>query len=160
MSNFRKLLEFLLLQESHNEHNLSYQGAYRAPAKDDSSPIWYMNQNAYPDDFYSLPIAVAARYYGDGNAKNDLGVMSLIRALHNRPKAKVRIYRAVPKFRSTDMEQIDTINPGDWVTIWRHYAISHGEAVLQGKYKILSKVVPASTLYTDGNSLYEFGWNP
>lgn len=53
-----------------------------------------------------------------------------------------------------------TINPGDWVAIDRKYAKDHGESVLNGNYKILSKTVPARELYTDGNSIREWGWNP
>lgn len=52
------------------------------------------------------------------------------------------------------------INPGDWVTINKRYAISHGEANLLGKYKILSKTVPAKHLFTTGDSLHEFGYDP
>jgi hypothetical protein len=53
-----------------------------------------------------------------------------------------------------------TINSGDWVTITPQYANLHGKAVLNNKYKILTKTVPAHTLYTDGNSIHEFGYNP
>ena len=52
------------------------------------------------------------------------------------------------------------INSGDWVTINRQYAVLHGESSLYGKYRILSKTVPAKTLYTDGNSIHEWGYNP
>jgi len=52
------------------------------------------------------------------------------------------------------------INPGDWVTINRQYAITHGESSLLGKYKILTKTVPAKHLYTDANSIHEFGYDP
>ena len=53
-----------------------------------------------------------------------------------------------------------TINSGDWVTITPQYANLHGQAHLNNKYKILSKSVNASTLYTDGNSIHEWGYNP
>ena len=53
-----------------------------------------------------------------------------------------------------------TINAGDWVTPSRTYARMHGESALHGVYKILSKSVPASHLFTEGNSLSEFGYNP
>jgi predicted GNAT family acetyltransferase len=53
-----------------------------------------------------------------------------------------------------------TINAGDWVTPSRKYAKEHGESSLLGKYTILSKSVPASHLFTEGNSLSEFGYNP
>ena len=52
------------------------------------------------------------------------------------------------------------INPGDWVTTIRNYAKGHGEHALNGKYKIISKRVPAKNLYTDGNSVFEFGYDP
>lgn len=52
------------------------------------------------------------------------------------------------------------INFGDWVTINRQYAVLHGESSLHGKYRILSKTVSAKTLYTDGNSIHEWGYNP
>lgn len=51
------------------------------------------------------------------------------------------------------------INSGDWVTINKRYAIEHGRDNLNGKYKIVTKTVPARTLYTDGNSIHEWGYN-
>ena len=50
------------------------------------------------------------------------------------------------------------INSGDWVTISKEYAIEHGKSEL-GDFKILSKTVKASQLYTDGNSIFEWGYN-
>ena len=52
------------------------------------------------------------------------------------------------------------INPGDWVTINKKYAILHGESSLNGEYRVLSKTVPAKHLYTDANSIHEFGYDP
>jgi len=52
------------------------------------------------------------------------------------------------------------INAGDWVTTVRGYAVEHGRDNLQGNYKIASKTVRAKDLYTDGNSPYEFGYDP
>jgi hypothetical protein len=52
------------------------------------------------------------------------------------------------------------INPGDWVTITRRYAVDHGEAHLDGQHRLITKTVPAGTLYTDGNSVQEWGYNP
>ena len=51
------------------------------------------------------------------------------------------------------------INNNDWVTINREYAKEHGESHLNNKYKILSKQVKASELFTDGNSIHEFGYS-
>lgn len=52
------------------------------------------------------------------------------------------------------------INAGDWVTISKRYAIQHGRDNLRNSYKIISKTVPAKTLYTDGNDVNEWGYSP
>lgn len=52
------------------------------------------------------------------------------------------------------------INPGDWVTISRPYAIGHGTSSLLGSYRILTKTVKAKDLFTDGNSIHEWGYDP
>ena len=51
------------------------------------------------------------------------------------------------------------INNGDWVTLSKAYAKEHGESALNGNYKIVSKKVPARKLFTDGNSIHEFGYD-
>ena len=53
-----------------------------------------------------------------------------------------------------------SINPGDWVTINKKYAKEHGEAHLDGQYRIIQKTVRAKDLFTDGNSIHEWGYNP
>lgn len=52
------------------------------------------------------------------------------------------------------------INPGDWVTINRNYAVEHGKTSLKNSYRILTKTVPAKTLFTTADSLHEFGYDP
>lgn len=51
------------------------------------------------------------------------------------------------------------INNGDWVTIDRNYAKEHGISNLNNKFKIVSKTVPARHLFTDGNDIFEWGYN-
>ena len=58
------------------------------------------------------------------------------------------------------IEEIKTINPGDWVTASRTYAKQHGEGALNGEYKIISKKVKAKEIFTDSNSIHEFGYHP
>jgi hypothetical protein len=53
---------------------------------------------------------------------------------------------------------IKKINNGDWVTLSRAYAKEHGESALNGEYKIISKSVKAKTLFTNGDSINEFGY--
>jgi hypothetical protein len=197
----------LLLEEEND-----YRGEHTAPGKEGGSPLWNLSLNGtYPEDIYSVN---GAKYYGDhGGDYRDYSIVSLIQSFHNKPKRKIKIYRAVPAKKTPEQEivelqkqktyilkhgkvppNVDThlnksayydhvsdvieriekyqlnvpgekqkalvIQPGDWVTIERRYAVEHGKASLNGEYKILSKVVSASELYTDGNSLYEWGWNP
>ena len=53
-----------------------------------------------------------------------------------------------------------SINPGDWVTINLSYAKEHGKANLNNKYTILTKTVNASEIFSDGNSIHEWAYNP
>jgi len=53
-----------------------------------------------------------------------------------------------------------SINPGDWVTTVRSYARDHGESALQGNYKILTKSVKVRDVFTNGDSIFEFGYDP
>lgn len=50
------------------------------------------------------------------------------------------------------------INSGDWVTINPAYAKQHGISNLNGKFKVLTKTVPAKNLYTNGDSIHEWGY--
>jgi hypothetical protein len=52
-----------------------------------------------------------------------------------------------------------SINPGDWVSIDKKYAIEHGRSNLRNRYRVLSKTVLARELFTDGD-LEEWGWAP
>ncbi len=78
-------------------------------------------------------------------------------AVYDSIVASLAQLRAMPppeKVRRT------TINPGDWVTLDRAYAVAHGEGPMRGHYSIVSKVVPARTLYTNGDSILEWGYAP
>jgi len=63
------------------------------------------------------------------------------------------------KKKMTSEESEVKINPGDWVTPIRDYAVTHGKTEFD-RYRILSKVVPVKDLYTDGNSIFEWGYDP
>ncbi len=53
----------------------------------------------------------------------------------------------------------NTINQLD-ILSEEEYRGRHGESVLNGKYKIISKTVPANQVFTNGDSIREWGWNP
>ena len=129
-----------------------YRGSHKAPSSSYGSPLYDVTLNGtYPEDFYSPR---GHMYYG-GSLEWDRAVVTQIQKYRNKPEKAITIYRAVP-----NNDKIVAINPGDWVTISKEYADMHGESALDGDYKVLKMNVPANTLWTDGNSPYEWGYNP
>lgn len=129
-----------------------YSGEHRAPGRDSGAPLDNL-KGVYPDDVYGPN---AARYYGhESGSQTDKAAVRIIQATKGKPDAPVKVFRAIPK-----SIQSNEINPGDWITTIKSYAVQHGEGPLGGDYKILEKTVPAGDLYTDGNSIFEFGYDP
>ena len=56
--------------------------------------------------------------------------------------------------------EVSKINAGDWVTLTREYAKDHGESALNGEYKIISQKVKAKDVFTNADSIHEFGYQP
>jgi hypothetical protein len=133
---------------------LSYRGSHSAPSPEFGAPLHDLTGGGqmYPADVYS-PKAV--QYYGTGNPKADREAFALANKVRGNPDAEVTMYRAVPKD-----ESISNINAGDWVTLSKDYAKTHGESVLRGDYKILSQKVKAKDLWTNADSIQEFGYQP
>ncbi len=133
---------------------LSYRGSHTAPSPEYGAPLHDLTGGGqmYPADVYS-PKAV--QYYGTGNPKADREAFALANKVRGNPDAEVTMYRAVPKD-----ESISNINAGDWVTLSKDYAKTHGESVLRGDYKILSQKVKAKDLWTNADSIQEFGYQP
>jgi hypothetical protein len=113
--------------------------------------MYQMDKGIYPSDFYS---SRGAQYYGDGGDPNrDAALVRRLQAHKGNPESMSWMYRAVPK------DAPPFIQHGDWVTPEKQYAKEHGEAVLGGNYNIIAQRAPAKTLFTDGNSIYEFGYD-
>lgn len=130
-----------------------YRGQHAAPIKDSGAPLWKLD-DIYPEDFYSNK---GAQYYGDGaEPARDAMIVRQMQSMKGRPNAPVTIYRAVPKSVPTK----EALNTGDWITLDRQYAKEHGEGALNGDYKIVSKTVKARDLFTNGDSIYEMGYDP
>ena len=127
----------------------SYRGQHTAPEASYGAPMHAMDQ-MYPDDIYSSD---GARFYGDGinQARNET-IHNLLLEVRGNPDAIVTVYRGVPAGVGGE------INPGDWVTTDKQYAEEH--AARYGEFEVQEKQVRAGDLYTEGNSLYEFGWSP
>lgn len=133
---------------------LSYRGSHTAPGPDFGAPLYDLTGGGqmYPADVYSPK---AAQYYGTGYPKADKEAFDLARRVKGNPDAEVTMYRAVP-----NNKDIKDINAGDWVTLSKDYAKTHGESALQGDYKIISKKVKAKDLWTNADSIHEFGYHP
>lgn len=131
-----------------------YRGSHKAPSPDFGAPLYDLTGGGqmYPSDVYS---ASGARIYGTGYPQADREVFDLARRVRGNPNAEVTMYRAVPKD-----ESIKTINPGDWVSLSKSYAKNHGESVLGKDYKIIAQKVKAKELWTNADSIHEFGYHP
>lgn len=130
-------------------------GPHRPAGPDYGSPLWAVDAGIYPSDIYTDFRAVD--YYGSGDPdgyRRDSSMVDRIRRMQGRPTREVKIYRAIPKDAKSQWRE------GDWVTMERSYAVEHGRSALNGDYKIISKTVPAYTLWTEGNSLQEWGYHP
>jgi hypothetical protein len=137
-----------------NSNMLSYRGQHTAPGPDFGAPLHDLTGGGqmYPADVYS---SKAAQYYGTGYPKADKEAFALAQRVRGNPDAEITMYRAVPKD-----DNINAINPGDWVTLSKDYAKTHGESALKDNYKILSKKVKAKDVWTNADSIHEFGYQP
>lgn len=131
-----------------DERKEDYKMNHEAPARLDSARLSDLTRNGiYPEDILN-PM------FTDNYTNGEDVDCSKLRAFNNNPSDKVTIYRAIPT--NIDAE----INSGDWITINKNYAQLHGESNLNGDFKILEKEVYAKDVYTDGNSLNEWGFEP
>lgn len=132
-----------------------YRGVHTAPLKEEGVKNTLDDMaDMYPEDVYDP--RVSPKYYGHTGAGDPLDQRSadLVAAFQGKPDAEVTIYRAVPK-------GVKEINSGDWVTLNKNYAKSHGDSWVDGgDYDIISKKVKAKDIVTDGNSIHEFGYDP
>lgn len=136
-------------QKNEAEPGAGYQGEHTAPMRDSGAALSDL-KGIYPDDFYGPD---GARLYGQGDGQDSRSI-NIARTFKGRPRAKVTVYRAIPKDISTH------IKGGDWVTLDMAYAKAHGRENLNGNYKIIRKTVQASDLFTNGDSLMEWGYDP
>jgi hypothetical protein len=107
----------------------------------------------FPDDVYT---GDAVRLYG-GNNPADKESAKVIQSAKGNPEAEVTIYRAVP-------QGVDTINPGDFVTLSKRYADDHALSgygpMGDDRGVVISQKVKVKDVYSDGNDLNEFGYFP
>lgn len=134
-----------------------YQGQHRPADANYGAPM-SDTSSMFPD------LLEHPEWYSTGDPDIDAECMAAIRKAAGNPDAEIDIYRAVPN------DAPDKINDGDWVTPSRTYADRHGQSNLGGydngvdweplPYKILHEQARAGDLYTEGNWLPEWGWDP
>jgi hypothetical protein len=131
------------------EETDDYRMRHQAPTRADEfgSPATNIGDEMMPG-FYDKP-----QLYGSAYEQSDKESRSVLMSIRDKPNAPVTIYRAVP-------ENVDKINPGDWVTLSPTYAKEHLRSNLSSGGKVLSQVIPAKDLWFDGNSINEFGYDP
>lgn len=152
------------------ESEYDYRSAHGAPAPDDdvSSPLHNVTLNkTYPEDFYSHK---GFRIYSDYGEPHDFESHQKVVRNRDKPDEKINIWRAIPtsvykdafkKAKQSGQAPIrHMIQKGDWVTISRKYAIDHGKNALNGDYKVVMLRVPAKHVYTNGDSIHEWGYHP
>ncbi len=122
-----------------------YQGHHAAPIDSDyHSPLHDLDE-MMPD------VHVNPHWYGHPREDGYHESVAAIRQARGKPNAKITIYRAVPRGVQNE------INPGDWVTPSRAYAEGHGLRFDEG-CDILTHEVEAKDLFSEGNSIHEYGW--
>ena len=151
-----RFIEFL-------QENDDYKGEHEAPGPGSGAPMHNL-KGVYPDDFHGPH---GFKYYSDTGSHYDHDTHHRVVSKHGKPDEKVWVHRAIPHevykaAMKRDIPLKHMIKKGDWVTPTKEYAKDHGEAHLggKGKYKIASMRVPAKHLYTDGNSIHEWGYHP
>ena len=120
------------------------------PPDSDGIPLHDMTVNL-PADVYTHP-----HYYADMSEPSIRDSVSVMRRVRDKPDAKVRIYRALPAEHAHK-----GISPGDWVTTSKEYARIHGKHATDPKHDwpVISAMVKAKHLHTDGDDLREYGYN-
>lgn len=98
-----------------------------------------------------------ASYYGHGPEDKALGlgqVSKIYNQARGNPEHPVTMYRALPHGNTS-------FNTGDWVTPSLSYARQHAMHPDDPSQDmpVIKSTVPAKHLHTDGNSIYEFGYN-
>ncbi|XKH58450.1 hypothetical protein LG293_17670 (plasmid) [Citricoccus nitrophenolicus] len=138
----------LSLTNSMGSVDTSYRVGHRAPENDDYSNSLDRLADSFAPDVYEHPDR-------HGSGEHDEQTMAQLVAARGNPEATVTIYRAVPP-------GVEDINPGDWVTLSRAYAQQHAiqDSDEDNDWPILEQQVKAGHVWTDGNDLSEFGYDP
>jgi hypothetical protein len=142
-----------------------YRGSHQAPGPHFGAPMHDVARDMYPKDFYGPN---GRRYYASEGWDFDNDAYNKVTRVKDKPNEMVSIHRAIPTSVYNEALKKDSplkhmIRKGDWVAINKEYARAHGDHVL-GKlnkdYKIASMRVPAKHVWTNADSIHEWGYHP
>lgn len=129
-------------ESTHNDYEMQHQAA-----SNNGFSANILNLEEHMPDV--LDPSKGPRFYGT-NSVSDKESFESLYSLTGDPNQKVTIYRGVPN-------TVSSINNGDWVTLSPSYAAGHVASSLNGEGHVLATEVPASALWSDGDSINEFG---
>lgn len=132
-----------VVQEDADDYRMMHRAPRPGSIDDGVAPLSEVGQ-LYGEEVYDSPSNLPG-------GSDDAELVSQLRKARNNPDAKVTIYRALPTEHST-------IRDGDWVALSKKYAESHARSNGHGKFHIIKSEVPASCIWSEGNSLAEWGY--
>lgn len=139
-----------------------YRSSHQAPSPEFGAPMHDVTRDMYPKDFYGPS---GFHIYADYGEQKDRDAYNKVVRVKGKPNEMVSIHRAIPTKVYKEALKKDSplkhmIRKGDWVAINKDYAKEHGEGVLLGDYKIASMRVPAKHVWTNADSIHEWGYHP
>jgi DNA polymerase III epsilon subunit-like protein len=137
--------------ENNSDYRMNHQPPTRKEAAEEDGVAASLDKidEVFPKDILDPS---KQRNYSSGYPEADKEAFDVINSIKGNPDAEVTIYRGVPG-------NVDDIQPGNWVTLSKKYAQEHINSNVPGG-KILAKKVKASDLFTNADSIQEWGWDP
>ena len=122
----------------------TYRGSHR-PNEDGPPAYNLLKGNLIPNDIYDHPKWYSGDISRDGKVVQE--TMAVLKKVRGNPNSKITVYRSGP---------VRELNPGDWVTISKTYADSHGD----GRWESHSFEVAAKDIRWAMDDLSEWGFYP